>query len=129
MGIVWAVCRFFVQRATVTLQNNEHDDTQHQQQHIRSHHDHLLRRFLHPQLPKIIIARREEWKSCIVRVFWYANDLVADMATLNINDNTSDFAKRRRLPYEKLDRDKQTVDSHLLLLQIVVGQIWPRCTA
>jgi hypothetical protein len=65
MGIVWAVCRFFVQRATVTLQNNEHDDTQDQQQRIRSHHDHLLRRFLHPQLPKIIIGRREEWKSCI----------------------------------------------------------------
>jgi hypothetical protein len=46
------------------------------------------------------------------------------MATLNINDNTSDFAKRRGLPYEKLDRDKQIVGSHLLLLQIVVGQIW-----
>jgi hypothetical protein len=119
------VCRFFVQWATVTLQNNEHDDTEHQQRRIRSHHDHLLRRFLHPQLPKIIVARREEWKSCIVRIFWYADDLVADMATLNINDYTSDFAKRRRLPYEKLDRDKQTVDSHLLLLQIVVGQIWP----
>jgi len=50
-------------------------------------------RFLHPQLPKIIIARREECKSCIVPVFWHADDLVADMATLNINDNTSDFAK------------------------------------
>jgi len=99
--LVWAVCRFFVQRATVTLQNNEHDDTEHQQQRIRSHHDHLLRRFLHPQVPKVIIARREEWKSCIVRVFWYADDLVADMATLNINDNTSDFATRRRLRYEK----------------------------
>jgi hypothetical protein len=75
------VCRFFVQRATVKLQNNEHDDTEHQQQRIRSHHDHLLRRFLHPQLPKIIIARREEWKSSIVRIFWYADDLVADMAS------------------------------------------------
>jgi hypothetical protein len=59
MGIVWAVCRFFVQRATVTVQNNEHDDTEHQPS------------------------------------------------------------------YEKLDRDKQTVDSRLLLLQIVVGRIWP----
>jgi hypothetical protein len=46
MGLVWAVCRFFVQRATVTLQNNEHDDTEHQQQRIRSHHDHLLRRII-----------------------------------------------------------------------------------
>jgi hypothetical protein len=54
-GLVWAVCRFFVQRATVTLQNNEHDDTEH-----------------HPG-------------------------------------------------YEKLDRDKQTVENRLLLLQIVVG--------
>jgi hypothetical protein len=27
---------FFVQRATVTLRNNEHDDTEHQQQRIRS---------------------------------------------------------------------------------------------
>jgi hypothetical protein len=50
-------------------------------------------RFLHPQLPKIIIARLEEWKSCIVPVFWHADDLAADMAALNINDNTSDFAK------------------------------------
>jgi hypothetical protein len=113
-----------VQPATVTLQNNGHDETEHQQQRIRSHHDHLLRRFLHPQLPKVIIARREEWKSCIVRVFWYADDLGADMATLNINDNTSDFATRRRVCTKKLDRDKQTVDSHLLL-QIVVGQICP----
>src|ERR1700730_17545425 len=55
---------------------------------------HCLRRFPHPQLPKIIIARQVEWKSCIVRVFWYADDLVADMATLNINDNTSDFANK-----------------------------------
>jgi hypothetical protein len=47
-GSLWAVGRFFVQRATVTLQNNEHDDTEHQQQCIRSHHDHLLRRSLHP---------------------------------------------------------------------------------
>jgi hypothetical protein len=86
---VWAVRRFFGQRATVTLQNSEHDDTEHQQRRIRSHHDHRLRRLLHPQLPKIIIAREEEWKSCIVRVFWYADDLVADMATLNIHDNTS----------------------------------------
>lgn len=30
------MCPFFVQRATVTLQNNEHDDTEHQQQRIRS---------------------------------------------------------------------------------------------
>ena len=59
----------------------------------------------------------------MVCVFWYADDLVANMATLNIIDNTPDFATRRRLPYEKLDRDKQTVDSHLLLLQIVVDQI------
>jgi hypothetical protein len=57
--------------------------------------------FLHPQLPKIIIARLEEWKSCIVPVFWHADDLVADMATLNINDNTSDLAKRRRFPARK----------------------------
>ena len=55
-----------------------------------------MRRFLHPQLPKIIIARLEEWKSCIVRVFWYADDLVADMATLNINDNTSDSVSTLR---------------------------------
>jgi hypothetical protein len=84
------VCRFFVQRATATLQNSEHDDTehQHQQQRIRSHHDHLLRRFLHPQLPKIIIARQEEWNSCTVCVFCHADDLVADMAMLNIHDNT-----------------------------------------
>src|SRR5260370_42521877 len=47
------------------------------------------------------------------------------MATLNINDNTSDCAKRRRLPYETFDRDKHTIDSHLLLLQIVVSHIWP----
>jgi hypothetical protein len=76
-----------VQRATVTLQNSQYDDTERQQQRTRMHHDHLLRRFLHPQLPKIIIARREQWKSCIVRVFWCADDPVADMATLNINDH------------------------------------------
>jgi hypothetical protein len=55
-------------------------------------------RFLPPQLPKIIVARLEEWKSCIVPVFWHADDLVADMATLNINDNTSDFAKKETVP-------------------------------
>ena len=92
---------------TVTLQNNnEHDDTEQQQQRLRSHHDHLVRRFLHPQLPKIIIASLEECKSRIVLVFWHADDLVADMATLYINDNTSDLAKRRRFPREKPDRDK-----------------------
>lgn len=32
-GLVWAGRRFFVQPATVTLQNNEHDDTEHQ--HLR----------------------------------------------------------------------------------------------
>jgi hypothetical protein len=32
---VWVVCRFYVQRATVTLRNNEHDDTEPQQQRIR----------------------------------------------------------------------------------------------
>jgi hypothetical protein len=80
------------------LQNNEHDDTEQQQQRIRSHHDHRVWRFLHPQLPKIIVARLEEWKSCIVPVFWHADDLVADMATLNINDNTSDFAKKETVP-------------------------------
>jgi hypothetical protein len=85
------VCRFSGQRATVTLHNSEHDDSEHQQRRIRSHHDHLLRRFLHPQLPKIIIARQQEWTSCIVRVFWYADDRVADMAPLNIHDNTSPF--------------------------------------
>ena len=92
---------------TVTLQNNnEHDDTEQQQQRLRSHHDHLVRRFLHPQLPKIIIASLEECKSRIVLVFWHADDLVADMTTLYINDNTSDLAKRRRFPREKPDRDK-----------------------
>jgi hypothetical protein len=60
------------------------------------------------------MARLEEWKSYIVPVFWHADELVADMARLNSNDNTSDFAKRKRFPHKKLDR-----------LQIVVGQIWP----
>jgi hypothetical protein len=83
------------------LQNNEHDDAEQQHQRLRSHHDQPVRRFLHPQLPKIIIARLKEWKSCIVPVFWHADDLVADMATLNINDNTSDFAKRKRFPARK----------------------------
>jgi hypothetical protein len=61
------------------LQDHEHDDTEQQQQRLRSHHDKLVlvRRFLYAQLPKIIIARLEEWESRIVPAFWHTDDLVA----------------------------------------------------
>lgn len=85
-----AVCRFLVQQATVTLQNNEHDDSEASAAAHPLSPRSLARRFFHPQLPKIIIARPQEWKSGIVRSSWYADDLVADMATLNISDNTAD---------------------------------------
>ena len=85
-----AVGRFLVQQTTAKLQNNEHDD---REASVAAHPlspRSLAGRFSHPQLPKIIIARLQEWKSGIVRSSRYADDLVADMATLNINDNPSD---------------------------------------
>jgi hypothetical protein len=91
-----AVCRFLVQQATVTLQNNEHDDSQASAAAHPLSPRLLARRFFHPQLPKFIIARLQEWKSGIVRSSCYAEDLVADMATLNINDNTSDSVSTLR---------------------------------
>jgi hypothetical protein len=85
-----AVCRILVQQATVTLQNNEHDDGEASAAAHPLLPRSLARRFFHLQLPKIIIARLQKWKSGIVGSSWYAEDLVADMATLNINDNPSD---------------------------------------
>lgn len=91
-----AVCRFLVQQATVTLQNNEHDDSEASAAAHPLSPRSLARRFFHPQLPKIIIARLQEWKSGIVGSSWYAEALVADMATLNTNDNTADSVSTLR---------------------------------
>jgi hypothetical protein len=85
-----------VMESIVTLQNNGHDDSEASAAAHPLSPRSLARRFFHPQLPKIIIARLQEWKSGIVGSSWYADDLVADMATLNINDNTSDSVSTLR---------------------------------
>jgi hypothetical protein len=76
--------------------------------------------------PGIITARQEEWKNCIVRVFWYADDLVADnMATLNINPMAlvafQSDSSRRSYPRRHLcaDRRLSALPLSIFLLSVI----------
>jgi len=93
------------------LQNNEHDDSEasaaaHPLYYDHSRGESFIHNFRRSALPvcsAFLLAGRRFGCRC---------------GDVNMNDNTSDYGKWRRLPYEKLDREKQTAndDSHLLLL-------------
>jgi hypothetical protein len=82
-----------------------------------------VRRFLHPQLSKIIIARLEEWKSCIVlssgmQTIWLQIWRRSTLTTIRRTLRKGDGSRTKNLT-----GTKRTVDSPLLLQ--IVGQIWP----
>jgi hypothetical protein len=111
-----AVGRFLVQQATVKLQNNEHDD---REASVAAHPlspRSLAGRFSHPQLPKIIIARLQEWKSGIVRSSRYADDLVAEAPR--------DYAQFRRVVDAKLLCRQNRNDRKAANVNFIVG--WTR---